>query len=91
MQALVLRPGMAGSTAVAAMPDPRPEGSQVLVRPVEVGVCGTDREISEGWFGIAPAGEERLILGHELLGRVPGFQCFPGRLELGLGHVEVFA
>ena len=70
MQALVLRPGVAGSTAVAAMPDPRPEGSQVLVRPVEVGVCGTDREISEGWFGIAPAGEERLILGHELLGRV---------------------
>ena len=44
--------------------------TQVLVRPVEVGVCGTDREISEGWFGIAPAGEERLILGHELLGRV---------------------
>ena len=42
----------------------------MLVRPVEVGVCGTDREISEGWFGIAPAGEERLILGHELLGRV---------------------
>ena len=33
MQALVLRPGVAGSTAVAAMPDPRPDGSQVLVRP----------------------------------------------------------
>ena len=70
MQALVLRPGVAGSIAVADMPDPRPEGTQVLVRPAEVGVCGTDREISEGWFGIAPTGEERLILGHELLGRV---------------------
>jgi SNF2 family DNA or RNA helicase len=58
------------ATAVETMPDPRPVGAQVLVRPVEVGVCGTDREISEGWFGIAPAGEERLILGHELLGRV---------------------
>jgi threonine dehydrogenase-like Zn-dependent dehydrogenase len=33
-------------------------------------VCGTDREISEGWFGIAPAGEDRLILGHEVLARV---------------------
>ena len=32
--------------------------------------AGTDREIAEGLFGIAPAGEERLILGHELLGRV---------------------
>jgi threonine dehydrogenase-like Zn-dependent dehydrogenase len=70
MQALVTRPGVRDATAVAAMPEPRPEGSEVLVRPVEVGVCGTDREISEGWFGIPPAGEERLILGHELLGRV---------------------
>ena len=70
MQALVVRPGVAGSTAVAEMPEPPPAGGEVLVRPVEVGVCGTDREISQGWFGIAPAGEERLILGHELLGRV---------------------
>ncbi|HYZ70124.1 MAG TPA: alcohol dehydrogenase catalytic domain-containing protein [Thermoleophilaceae bacterium] len=79
MQALTLRPGEAGSTAVVAMPDPRPDAGQVLVRPVEVGVCGTDREISEGWFGVAPPGEERLILGHELLGRVEhgghGFAC----------------
>ena len=70
MQALVLRPGEAGTTTVADMPAPEPGAGQVLVRPVEVGVCGTDREISEGWFGIPPAGEERLILGHELLGRV---------------------
>jgi glucose 1-dehydrogenase len=70
MQALVTRPGVRGSTAVATMPEPRPVGADVLVRPVEVGVCGTDREISEGWFGIAPAGEELLILGHELLARV---------------------
>jgi len=70
MQALVTRPGVRGSTAVATMPDPRPAGTDVLVRPVEVGVCGTDREISEGWFGIAPAGEELLILGHEVLARV---------------------
>ena len=70
MQALVTRPGVRESTVVDAMPEPRPAGSEVLVRPVEVGVCGTDREISEGWFGVAPAGDERLILGHELLGRV---------------------
>jgi glucose 1-dehydrogenase len=70
MQALVVRPGVGGSTAVAEMPEPRPAGDEVLISPVEVGVCGTDREISEGWFGIAPAGEDRLILGHELLGRV---------------------
>ena len=48
MQALVLRPGEAGTTTVAEMPAPAPGPGQVLVRPVEVGVCGTDREISRG-------------------------------------------
>jgi glucose 1-dehydrogenase len=32
-----------------------------------VGVCGTDREISQGIFGAAPAGEKLLVLGHESL------------------------
>jgi threonine dehydrogenase-like Zn-dependent dehydrogenase len=34
---------------------------------LEVGVCGTDREISEGLFGVAPEGEQTLVLGHEAL------------------------
>jgi glucose 1-dehydrogenase len=33
-------------------------------------VCGTDREIAHGLFGIAPAGEATLIIGHEVLGVV---------------------
>src|SRR5207249_2578883 len=33
----------------------------------EVGVCGTDREISEGAFGVAPNSGGKLVLGHELL------------------------
>ena len=42
----------------------------MLVRTLEVGVCGTDREISEGHFGVPPEGEDVLVLGHEFLGRV---------------------
>ena len=34
---------------------------EVLVRTLEVGVCGTDREISEGLFGVAPADEQVLV------------------------------
>ena len=37
---------------------------------LEVGVCGTDREIDHGVFGIAPEHEETLVIGHELLGVV---------------------
>ncbi len=42
----------------------------VRIRTLEVGVCGTDREICDGEFGVPPDGEERLVLGHELLGEV---------------------
>jgi glucose 1-dehydrogenase len=70
MQGLVTRPGSAGSTRVADVPDVRPEAGQVLLRVLEVGVCGTDREISEGVFGVAPDGSAELVLGHEMLGVV---------------------
>jgi glucose 1-dehydrogenase len=70
VQALVTTPGRAHSTEVADVPDPDPGGGRVLLRTLEIGVCGTDREISEGVFGAPPEGERRLVLGHELLGVV---------------------
>jgi threonine dehydrogenase-like Zn-dependent dehydrogenase len=42
----------------------------VTIRVREVGVCGTDREICEYHYGSPPAGTERLVLGHEVLGEV---------------------
>jgi glucose 1-dehydrogenase len=63
--ALVTRPGEAHSTRVADVPEPREDG--VLLRTLEVGVCGTDREISHGLFGVAPEGRDDLVLGHEAL------------------------
>ena len=50
----------------------------MLVESVAVGVCGTDVEIADGHYGLAPPGKERLILGHESLGRVidPGLSDF---------------
>ena len=68
MQALITQPGVAGSTHVVAVPEP--EGDGVLLRALEVGVCGTDREISHGLFGVAPDNGLELVLGHELLGVV---------------------
>jgi threonine dehydrogenase-like Zn-dependent dehydrogenase len=68
VQALVTQPGVAGSTHVAAVPEP--DGDGVLLRVLEVGVCGTDREISHGLFGVSPDNGATLVLGHELLGVV---------------------
>lgn len=35
-----------------------------------IGICGTDREILDGKYGVAPPAATRLILGHESIGRV---------------------
>ena len=40
-----------------------------LMVSVLMAICGTDREILEGDLGYPPSGRDRLILGHEALGR----------------------
>jgi threonine dehydrogenase-like Zn-dependent dehydrogenase len=50
--------------------EPGAEFGSVVVEALAVGVCGTDAEIASGSYGWAPPGKERLILGHESLGRV---------------------
>src|SRR5438477_3038298 len=44
--------------------------NQVRIRSLEVGVCGTDREICTFVYGSPPDGFEYLVLGHESLGEV---------------------
>jgi glucose 1-dehydrogenase len=72
VQGLVTRPGAAHSTRVAEVPAAKAGAGQLLLRVLEVGVCGTDREISEGVFGVPPDDAPELVLGHELLGVVAG-------------------
>jgi threonine dehydrogenase-like Zn-dependent dehydrogenase len=80
MRAMTVIPGRPGSAELTELPDPRPKEGELLVEPLLVGVCGTDREIVEGLHGEPPPGHERLVLGHELLGRVKD----TGRLVAGI-------
>src|SRR3954468_10222282 len=62
-----------GSTQPVFVDAPKPRATsdgEVLCRTLELGVCGTDREILLSAKPWAPAGEERLILGHECLARI---------------------
>jgi glucose 1-dehydrogenase len=68
MRALTVVPRVADSARLDEMEVPGEGG--VLVRGLLVGVCGTDREIADGEYGTAPSGHDRLILGHEALGRI---------------------
>ncbi|RZQ64575.1 glucose 1-dehydrogenase [Amycolatopsis suaedae] len=70
MDALTVCPGQADSLALADVPEPVPGPGELLVDALAVGVCGTDHEIVEGGYGSAPPETDRLVLGHESLGRV---------------------
>jgi glucose 1-dehydrogenase len=70
MRAMTVIPGKPDSAKLTELPDPQPGNGELLVEPLYLGVCGTDREIVEGGHGEPPPGHERLVLGHELLGRV---------------------
>lgn len=70
MRALTVIPGTAQSGALTDVPEPPEEEGPVLVGAVAIGVCGTDEEILAGSYGWAPPGQERLVLGHESLGKV---------------------
>ncbi len=44
--------------------------TEVKLRMLEVGVCGTDKEICNFVYGVPPVGSDYLIIGHESLGEV---------------------
>ncbi len=70
MRALTVIPKQKNSLATADMPEPDASLGDLLVEGIAVGVCGTDHELADGLYGWAPEGSERLIIGHEGLGRV---------------------
>ncbi|WP_084961111.1 glucose 1-dehydrogenase [Thermoactinospora rubra] len=88
MRALVVEPGRPGALRVDDVPEPVPRPGELLAEGLAIGVCGTDREIAEGLYGWAPPGRDRLVLGHESLGRVrqapAGTGFSPGDLVVGV-------
>ena len=88
MRAVTVIPGQPGSVALTDMPEPPGDDGPVLVETQAVGICGTDLEIINGEYGSAPPGQDRLIIGHESLGKVvqaaPGTGFSAGDLVVGI-------
>ncbi|HEX8737947.1 MAG TPA: glucose 1-dehydrogenase [Pyrinomonadaceae bacterium] len=74
MKAIAVTPKQTGSVHLVEMDAPKPSdipnGRGVLVEVLRVGACGTDREINNAEYGVAPDGFDFLVLGHENFGRV---------------------
>ncbi len=83
-----MAPGHAGSARLDDVAEPPLEDGPLLVDTIAIGVCGTDVEIVAASYGTAPPGSDRLILGHESLGRVreapDGSGFAPGDLVVGI-------
>src|SRR5438477_3718901 len=88
MRALTVLPGVSNSARLDDVSEPPAGDGDVLVETLAIGICGTDREIAAGEYGRAPAGQERLIIGHESLGRIldapRGAQLQPGDQVAGI-------
>lgn len=74
MKAIAVLPGKPNSVHLADLPKPTvadvPDGRGVLVKVLQVGVDGTDKEINAAEYGAAPPGYDFLVIGHEGFGQV---------------------
>ena len=88
MRAMTVVPGKADSAAVGEVAEPPEADGSVLVEGLLTGICGTDVELVSGAFGSGRPGSDKLVIGHESLGRVldaplgSGFN--PGDLVAGI-------
>lgn len=70
MKAIAITPGKGNANLIDA-DEPRIKyDDEVKIEVIEVGICGTDREEASGGRADAPAGEDHLVIGHEMIGRV---------------------
>src|SRR5438105_14352004 len=87
MRALVVTPGVKDSIRLEDLERPTPASSQALLRVQEIGICGTDLDINQGFYGEAPPGSNYLVTGHESLAIV---EEIPGSAqELSMGDLVV--
>ena len=87
MKALAVIPGKPNTIHLREVPKPRvedvPEGRGVLIKILNVGVDGTDKEINAAEYGTAPPGYDFLVIGHEGFGQVEAVGANVGELKPG--------
>lgn len=70
MKALALTPGTTDLKLIDRDVPQISTPTQIIMKIIEVGICGTDREEAAGGRADAPTGKTELIIGHEMFGQV---------------------
>jgi threonine dehydrogenase-like Zn-dependent dehydrogenase len=71
VKALAVYPNEKRYAVIAVHPEPKVESpTQAKVKILDVGICGTDKEILNFDYGTPPPGSDYLVIGHESLGEV---------------------
>ncbi len=70
MKAIAVFPSQKQVQLINALEPSLQSPTQVKLKMLDIGVCGTDKEICTFEYGTPPEGSDYLILGHESLGRV---------------------
>ncbi len=88
MKAVAVFPQSRELRVIDDHPEPKISApTEVKLRMLEVGVCGTDKEICHFDYGTPPNGSDYLVLGHESLGEV--VEIGPGVTSLKPGDLVV--
>ena len=83
MKAIAVTPATK-SLGIIDLPEPEISSpTDVKLRMLEAGVCGTDREICAFQYGTPPLGSPQLIIGHESLGQVQEVGSHVTRIKVG--------
>jgi glucose 1-dehydrogenase len=83
MKAVAVFPGSREVKVVEREPPPLREPDQVLLRMLDIGICGTDKEICSFEYGTPPAGDDFLVIGHESLAEIVEAGPAVERLRVG--------
>jgi glucose 1-dehydrogenase len=59
------------------------EPGHVMLRMLDIGICGTDKEICSFEYGTPPPGDDHLVIGHESLAEIVQVGSAVVRLQAG--------
>jgi glucose 1-dehydrogenase len=87
VKAITMHPARREIALTDIAPPKKLDAGHVRVRTLELGLCGTDKEIAAFELGTPPEGDDYLVVGHECLGEI--VEVGPGVDGLAVGDLVV--